>query len=922
MAEPGRHWSRRRGGRRRGRRCRPSAEVESTYQAPVATGHFVWIANPTSGRVAYVDAQSLAVTTVEAGNGPTYLAAVPGADDAVIVLNTLSNDATYLRANGATLESRTIEGVAAGSNAWAVSPDGRFAIAWTDARLVPAAPVTQGFHDVTIIDLQAAATASASTTLAVGYRPVSISFGADSSRAFAVTEDGVSVVALATGAVVDTVPLGANGATDPEDTHDVSITPDGRLAVVRRDGSAIVAVVDLASHARSEITLSGAVTDVDVSADGARAVAVVRATAEVTVLPLAGHAPAAGDVTHVTIAGETIGQVTLTAGGTVAVLYSNALSSQRLTVLTLSATPAFHVVRLHAPVLSALPTPDGKFAVVLHPVDTGADGGVSADAGGGATQTPAVTPDATAFSLVPLDGTQPARIEMADAPIQAVAMAPAEQPRAAHRARRQASDLRRLPRPPAHARGAALPAREPAHRGGRRRWREPRLRRAAAPRRPHHLPHARQRRRAHADGLRARRAGRPMERMMNQPRSPRATAAPRALVPLLCLGLAALGCGGRSPTWSAPVGNAQAFGLKSAVVLVDPPAHRAVALAVDASGALTQTSLPTGHGVVATAVGPKGGKLYVLSAGHQGGLGDSQADEHPSLTIIDGTTTPATAREILLDVLSDPLDGLAIDPTEQWAVVYAASGTGTAFVTNPNELVIVDLSKEKAQAVVLHSFGGHPERLIFAPPLMLPAGLGHLLVVQSDQDFTLLSLDDPTKPDITVRLADATAVSRPHPAEVVFDDGDPAKTDDARIGVRFDGADERHDAAARAGLEPQRLRAHDQRRRRGRRPERHRVRAHRRRAAPRRRSCRAGRAAVLVDPVTTTTSMVALPAGYRSLSLVTASTIAPAAAAAGPDLALLWNGTTAARGASLSGSSVRRRAGRFAASRPSASTAS
>ena len=78
----------------------PEREVESTYKAPVATGHFVWIANPTSGRVAYVDASSLAVKTVEAGNGPTYLAAVPGMDDAVVVLNTLSNDATLLTASG------------------------------------------------------------------------------------------------------------------------------------------------------------------------------------------------------------------------------------------------------------------------------------------------------------------------------------------------------------------------------------------------------------------------------------------------------------------------------------------------------------------------------------------------------------------------------------------------------------------------------------------------------------------------------------------------------------------------------------------------------------------------------------------------------------------------------------------------------
>jgi len=406
----------------------PEHEVDSSYKAPVATGHFVWIANPTSGRVAYVDATSLAVSTVEAGDAPTYLAAIPGTDDAVIVLNVLSNDATYLSASGATLASRTITGVAPGSNGWAVSPDGRFAIAWTDATLVPAAPETQGFHDVTIIDLQAAAGAQASTTLAVGYRPVSITFSADSTRAFAVTQDGVSVIAPAMAAVVATVPLGDDGMTDAADTQDVSITPDGKLAVVRRDGSAVIGVVDLVSHARTDFTLSGAVTDIDVSADGARAVAVVRDTAEVAVFPLAGAAPAASAVQHVTITGETIGQVTLTASGTEAVLFSNATPAERLTVLTLGATPAFHVVKLHASVLSALPTPDGKFAVVLHPTVapvpelSNPDGGADA-----AVVTPAETSvsPATAFSLVPLDGTQPARIEMTNAPIQAVALSPA-----------------------------------------------------------------------------------------------------------------------------------------------------------------------------------------------------------------------------------------------------------------------------------------------------------------------------------------------------------------------------------------------------------------------------------------------------------------------------------------------------------------
>lgn len=397
-------------------------EVESSFEVPVATGRFVWVANPTSGRVAYVDAAGLTVRTVEAGNGPTYLAAVPGAADAVVVLNVLSNDATFLRVSGTTLESRTYANLAGGSNSWAVSPDGRFAIAWTDARRLPAAPKTRGFHEVTILDLTAPPSAAASATIAVGYRPVSFAFAADSKRAFAVTEDGVSVIALPERAIVATVPLGDHGVTDFADTRDVSITADGRLALVRRDGRPEVALVELATGTRSTVAMASPVTDVDVSGDGAVAVAVARDAAEVAVVPLAGAAA----VTRLNVAGETIGQVTITASGKTALLYSNAVAAERLTVLTLDGVPATRAVKLHGSVLSALPTADGKFAVVLHPSEPPAPVSAALDGGADAGSTaPPSTPIANAFSLVALDGTRPARIEMTDAPLRAIALAPA-----------------------------------------------------------------------------------------------------------------------------------------------------------------------------------------------------------------------------------------------------------------------------------------------------------------------------------------------------------------------------------------------------------------------------------------------------------------------------------------------------------------
>ncbi len=366
----------------------------------------------------------------------------------------------------------------------------------------------------------------------------------------------------------------------------------------------------------------------------------------------------------------------------------------------------------------------------------------------------------------------------------------------------------------------------------------------------------------------------------------------------LAVSFAGLACGGRPDFWSQAPSGAEAFGLSNAVALHDRSAQRVVALGVGSDGGLTKTSFPTGKNVVATAVDAQGTRLFLLSAGHRGGLGDTQPDEAPGLTIIDGSATSPTSRLIDLgDVLSDPLDGLTIDPTGQWAVLYARGAQG-AFVTNPNELVVVRLAPDapKPVPVTLHSFGGRPEKLVFAPELSLPgpAGKSHLLIVQSAQDLSLVSLDHPERPEITVRLADAAAASAPRPAEIIVDDGDPAKTDDARIGVRFQNdtsvmtlqlapapgpngfapvpnvtdvggvpsalAFVRTDGGLRlAALVPDRTRA------------------------------------VLVDPVTTLTSEVALPTAYHSLSLVTTATGATPSGA-GADVALLWNGSAGQAG--------------------------
>jgi hypothetical protein len=355
--------------------------------------------------------------------------------------------------------------------------------------------------------------------------------------------------------------------------------------------------------------------------------------------------------------------------------------------------------------------------------------------------------------------------------------------------------------------------------------------------------------------------------------------------------LIALGCtDGRSPIWSQPPGRPQAIGLSRSVALIDAPARRVVALGADGSGGLSLRSTPTARGVVAAAPAPDGSKLYLLTEGHRAALGDPIPDEKPRLTAYDDG--PAARVEIDLG-LTDPLDGLILDPTGHWAVVYAAGLSSGALVSNPNELVIVDLATGTTRHHTVHSFGGRPQQLTITPMLSLPAGPSQLLIVQSEQEMALLPLNgDPSADDeITVRLDDGGATQRPPPAAIVVDDGDPADTGDARIGIRFQGdrsvmtlqlapspggsagflpsvnvadaggvptdiAFVRTDGGLRlAALVPT-----------------------------------AG-AAVLIDPATTVTTTVALPAPYQRMSLVTAG-----AGGTTADVALLWQGGTAGAG--------------------------
>lgn len=383
----------------------PEKEVESSYRSPVATGQYVWVANPSSGRVAYVDATSLEVHTVAAGNGPTFMAAVPTAiDDVAVAINVYSSDATILRKKASSALTALNVPVHDGANALVPSSQGRWLIAWSDYRQIAKPDPLQGFQDITTIDLTEGA--EGSRRIAVGYRPVAVSFSADEAQAFAVSQDGISVIDMnAAGGPsaaklvpITADPLGDNGS------RDVTITPDGGYALVRRDGNSAITVVTLGDGTLTDVELPGECTDLDVSPDGTRAVAVVRGLNLVAILSIPAIVSEPSVYEVVSVDSATVGSVSIASEAAMGLLYTNAIAENRITALWYDSTPAtVQTLKLHAPVLAAFLSASGTHAIAVHQPLSGVAGAFSA------------------LSVAPM---LPAKIVTAKATISAVAITP------------------------------------------------------------------------------------------------------------------------------------------------------------------------------------------------------------------------------------------------------------------------------------------------------------------------------------------------------------------------------------------------------------------------------------------------------------------------------------------------------------------
>jgi DNA-binding beta-propeller fold protein YncE len=410
----------------------PEEEQEEEFQAPVASGRFLWAANPASNRVALVDAESLDVASLEAGYTPTYLAALPAAGGrtaGAAVINVNGRDVTLfsLPEGDVEVDAKSVTTLTlplfGAANAWKVSAKGAFAIAWTNAKDLTAADPTEGFQDVTVIDRRS--DAPSATRLSVGYRPTQVFIDEDETFAFVVSEPGISVIDL----TADGGPAVVRELFLPEQTldapRDVSFVPSGKYAFVRIEGEKKIHIVDTESDTRKVVALPAAATDLDVSRDGDRAVVVMRAPTApeepVTGASGSAGAPVVEDdepsrVAVLTVAtivsdpatfalyeiDEFFGSAVVSKDGKRALLFTNAVAHDTLGILDLD-TGSHRELDLKAPVKAAYLTSDGNNAVAL-------------------LSPPEGSTKLGAFALVPVDKVLPPRIEGTDAPTFLVAL--------------------------------------------------------------------------------------------------------------------------------------------------------------------------------------------------------------------------------------------------------------------------------------------------------------------------------------------------------------------------------------------------------------------------------------------------------------------------------------------------------------------
>ena len=421
----------------------PENEQNVSFLAPRAGARYVYVANPTRNTVSIIDSQTLAVTEVAPGDSPTYVATVPGQDVALVInvgshtlrilRGTAMNAAPIpivAQANAVAISPDglhaviwfdTAQGLAGATSTSASSAQEVSVVSLSDAMekafamsvgYNPSAVVfsednaaafvvaDNGISELRFADITAPAIAPFTPYTSTTTRLAGIDGGVSTPDAQSPplppsgtrVDGGVSALdgGVATEAGQATPDNGepADAASTPPPTRttssnakvvDVSVTPNGRYAIARREGTDELLLIDLLTDAITSFEMSSPVTDLDLMPSGSEAFAVLREESKLVRIEVPAGFTDPTRRAPWSFESGTVGSVSMSKQGRYAVLYSTATTSKKLVILDLArGTECW--VEMQKAVRAVATAPDEKTALVLHtlPDATGTDGKPSA----------------------------------------------------------------------------------------------------------------------------------------------------------------------------------------------------------------------------------------------------------------------------------------------------------------------------------------------------------------------------------------------------------------------------------------------------------------------------------------------------------------------------------------------------------------
>jgi len=350
----------------------PPPEVEYEFGAPISSDRYIYVAMTAQDELARIDGDTLAVTSTGVGKSPRVVSAIPNSDGAV-VLDSYNGTATIVRPSGAT-DTIKVLATLKSLNRLDVDPSGRYAVIWFDLtkQLMDGGIGGVGsFQDVTVVAL--APGVERAVDLTVGFRPREVQFDANGTRAYVITQDGVSVIDLGYAtthgpSIVPPIPV--SDPAFPPESVEVNIVASGTYAAVRQIGDATLRIVDVGGPQLGQvwpIALSSPATDIDLSPDGTRVYAMQRAAKRLSVVDVPADAFAPGGVETIDLATASVGSFVLSRDGRRALLFTNATVDERITMIKLDQPGYPHVTwPLKKSVRAVGISPNATSAIILN----------------------------------------------------------------------------------------------------------------------------------------------------------------------------------------------------------------------------------------------------------------------------------------------------------------------------------------------------------------------------------------------------------------------------------------------------------------------------------------------------------------------------------------------------------------------------